>query len=89
MVDALSHYTYVPEEMDRNSDSEEYETILYTMVCEEREEIIYGEKLPIECKVAIQNKENKPAQQEQELHSSVTEALKWKKCSKMTLPSVR
>ena len=34
-VDALSHHSYVPEEMDSNSESEEYETISYTMVCEE------------------------------------------------------
>ena len=43
------------------------------MACKELEEIINGEKLPIECKVAIQNKQNKLAQQELELHSSVIE----------------
>ena len=39
-VDALRHHPYVLEEMDSNSDSEEYETILYAMACEELEEII-------------------------------------------------
>ena len=41
---------------------EEYETSLYAVGCKELEEIIDGEKLPIGCKVAIQNKEDKPAQ---------------------------
>ena len=74
-ADAFRCHPYVPEEMDSDSESDEYETILYTMVCEELEEIIYGEKLPIECKMAVQNKNNKPAQQELELHSSVIEVL--------------
>ena len=55
----LSHHPYVAEEKDNNSDSEEYETISYAMACKELE--INGEKLPTECKVAIQNEENKPA----------------------------
>ena len=61
--------------MDSDSYSEEYETILYAMFCEKLEEAIDGEKLPIECMVAIQNKEGKPAQQELELYSSVIEVL--------------
>ena len=61
--------------MDSDSESEEYETISYTVVFEELKEIIDGVKLHIECKVAIQNKENKPGQQELELHSSVIEVL--------------
>ena len=44
------------------------------MVCDELEEIINGEKLPIKCKVATQNNEKNPAQ-ELELHSSVIEVL--------------
>ena len=47
-VDAFSHCPYVPGEMDSDPDSEEYETIAYAMVCEDLEEIIKGEKLPIE-----------------------------------------
>ena len=74
-ADALNHHPNVPEEMDHASKCEKYETISYAMVCEELEEIINGEKLPIECKVAIQNKDNKPAQQEQELLSSVIDVL--------------
>ena len=61
--------------MDSNSNSEEYETILNAMVSEELEEIINGEKLPIECKVTVQNKDNKHPKQELELHSSVIEVL--------------
>ena len=74
-MDTLSHHPYVPGEMDNDSEYEEYETISYAMVCEELEETIDGEKLPMEYKVAIQNKEKKPAQQELELHSSVIEVL--------------
>ena len=91
----MSHCPYVLEEMDSNSELEEYETISYTMVCEELEDIIDGEKCTIEWKMAIQNKENNPAQQDLELHSSVIEVmskalhLKWKKLSKLTLPSIR
>ena len=45
------------------------------MDCEELEKLKDGEKLHRECKVAIQNKGNKPAQQELELHCSVIEVL--------------
>ena len=65
-TDTLSHHPFVPEDTDNDSESEQYKTISYAMVCEELEEIIDGEKLPINWKVVIQNKENKPAQQEQE-----------------------
>ena len=71
----LSHHPYVPEEMDNNSESEQYETNSYAVDCEEVEGIIDVEKIPRECEVAIQNKENKTAQQELELHSSVIEVL--------------
>ena len=80
---ALSCHPYVLEEMDNDSKSKQYETISYTMVCEELEEIIDKEKLPIECKVAIQKEENKPAQQELELHSNVIEVLSKVSPSKM------
>ena len=42
-VGALSHHPCVSEELDSNSGSEEYETILYAVECEELEEIIDGE----------------------------------------------
>ena len=74
-VDTLNCCPYEREEMDNDSESEEFEIISYAMVCEEVEEIIIREKLSIECKVASQNKVNKPAQQELELHSSVIEVL--------------
>ena len=74
-VDALNHCPYVSEEVDSNSGSKEYETILYAARGEELEEILDGEKIPRECKVAIQNKEDKPAQQELELDSDVIKVL--------------
>ena len=57
-AEALSHHCYVQGEMHSDSDSEEYETSSYTTVCDELEEIADGDKLSIECKVAIQNKQN-------------------------------
>ena len=38
-------------------------------------DIIDGKKLPIGCKVAIQEKDKKPAKQDLELHSSVIKVL--------------
>ena len=45
-ADALSHHPYDSEEVDSNPESEEYETILYAIECEELEEILDGEKIP-------------------------------------------
>ena len=59
----MSHRPNDSEEMDSNPESEEYETISYAIECEELEGIIDGEKIPQECKVAIQNKEDKPVPQ--------------------------
>ena len=74
-ADALSHCPNDSEEMDSNPESEEYETILYAIECEELGEILDGEKIPQECKVAIQDKEDKPAPQELELHYSAIDIL--------------
>ena len=52
-ADALSHHPYDSGEVDSNPESEEYETILYAIECEELEEILDGEKIPQECKVAM------------------------------------
>ena len=45
-VDTLSHHPSDSEEMDSNPESEEYETSLYAIECEELEEILDGEKIP-------------------------------------------
>ena len=74
-VDTLSHHTYVSEEVNSDSGSEEYETISYAVVCEELEELLDGEKIPWECKVSVQNKEDKTAQQELEVHTDVIKVL--------------
>ena len=74
-ADALSCHPNNSEGMDSNPESEEYETISYAIECEELEEILDGEKIPWECKVAIQDKEDKPAPQELDLHSSAIEVL--------------
>ena len=70
--------------MDSNPDSKEYETISYAVECEELEEILDGEKVPQEYKVAIENKEDKPAQQDLELHSNVVKNLSKVSQLKMT-----
>ena len=44
-VDALSHHLYVSEEVDSNPDSEEYETIVYAIECEELGEIYMGRRV--------------------------------------------
>ena len=74
-VDALSCHPYDSEEVDSNPETEEYKNILYTIECEELEEILYGEKILWECNVAIQDNEDKPVPQELEQHSSVIDAL--------------
>ena len=70
--DALICHHFVPGEMNSASDSDGYEIISYATVCEELEDIIDGEKLPIECKLDIQEKDNKPAKQDLEMQSSVS-----------------
>ena len=75
VVGALSHHPYDSEQVDSNPESEEYETISYAIECKELGEILDGEKIPQECKVTIQDKEDKPAPTELELHSSVIEVL--------------
>ena len=69
--DTLSCHPFIPEEMDSVSDSEDYKTISYATVCKELEAIFNWEKPLIDCKVANQDKCNKPAKQDLELHSSV------------------
>ena len=74
IVDTLSHCPFAPSEMESKSESEEYKTISYATVCEELENILNGEILPIQCKVAIQER-TKPVEQDMELHTNVTEVL--------------
>ena len=74
-ADVLSHHPIDSEEMNSNSESEEYETILYAIECEELEEILDGEKIPQECKKAMQDKKDKLAPKELNLHSSAIEVL--------------
>ena len=45
-ADTLSHHPNDSEEMDSNPESEEYETILYAIECEELGEILDGKKVP-------------------------------------------
>ena len=83
-VDTLSHHLYDSEEVDSNQGTEEYETVSCAIECKELEEILDGEKITKEYKEAIQDKEDKPASQELELHSSVIEVL-----SKVSISEMR
>ena len=66
-ADALNCHPSVPNEEDHVSESEEYETISYITGCYNLGDIIDEEKLPTECKVAIQEKSHKPTKQDLEL----------------------
>ena len=61
--------------MESESEIEEHETISYVMLCEELENIINGETLPIQCTMAIQEKSSKSVEQGLKLHTYVVEVL--------------
>ena len=72
------HWSIVPlsqGKINSGSDSEEHWSISYATLCEELQDIYWGGETLIQCKVAFQEKQNKPIQQELELHSSVIEIL--------------
>ena len=53
-ADALSHCPKPIEDNFGDNDSEDYETILYDVVCDDLCEIIKGQKLPLDIKRAVQ-----------------------------------
>ena len=82
VVDALSHCLIVPEEVDSDCKSEEYETISYVIIFEDINDIPKGEEIPIECKQQIQvRSKEEPKQNDLELHSNMIQVL-----GKMTPP---
>ena len=52
--DALSHHLKTISDNFSNSESGGYQTISYTVVCDDLYEVIKGEKLPLEIKIAVQ-----------------------------------
>ena len=53
-ADALSHHPRTENESFGNCENDGYETILYTVVCDDLSKVIRGEKLPLEIKRAVQ-----------------------------------
>ena len=52
-ADASSHHPMTDNEILSDSESDGYETISYTVMCNDLSEIIKGEKLPLELKRAV------------------------------------
>ena len=53
-ADALSHHRMIYSEILSNTESDGYETISYTVMCDDLSEVIKGEKLPLDLKRAVQ-----------------------------------
>ena len=60
-ADTLSHHPKPENENLSDCESEEYETISYTVVCDDLSKVIKGEKLPWEIKRAVQIEINQQA----------------------------
>ena len=60
-----------------NSESDRYETISYTVICNDLSEIIKGEKLPLEPKKAVQTEISKQALDSEKInvHSRMVDVL--------------
>ena len=76
-ADALSHHPATDSEILSNSESDRYETILYTMMCNELSEIIKGEKLPLELKRAVQTEiiQQAPDSRKIKVHNKMVDVL--------------
>ena len=53
-ADTLSHHPTTDSEILSNTESDEYETVSYTVMCDDLSEVIKGEKLPLDLKRAVQ-----------------------------------
>ena len=60
-ADALRCYPLIPNDVDSELESEEYETISYITVCEELENVIDLKKLALEYHVFIQERSSRPS----------------------------
>ena len=54
-ADALSHHPMIDEILS-NTESDGYETISYTVMCDDLSEVIKGEKFPLDLKRAVQDR---------------------------------
>ena len=76
-ADALSHHPKTDSENLSDSESDGYETISYTVICNDLSEVIKGEKLPLELKRAVQAEitQQMPDSEKINAHSKMVDVL--------------
>ena len=76
-ADALSHCPTTDIEILSNTESDEYKTILYAVVCDDLSEVIKGEKLPLDLKRAVQIEisQEAPDSRKINVHSEMVDVL--------------
>ena len=74
---ALSHHPKTDNENFSNTESGGYETISYTVICNDLSEVIKGEKLPLELKRAVQVEitQQAPDSDKVNVHSEMVDVL--------------
>ena len=77
VADTLSHHPVTDNEILSDSESDGYETISYTVMCNDLSEIIKGEKLPLEPKRAVQTEiiQQAPDRTKINVHSEMVDVL--------------
>ena len=77
-ADGLSHLPMTNNEILRNSESDGYETVLRTVMCNDLSEIIKVEKLPLELKKEIQTEiiQQAPDSKKINVHSEMVDVLR-------------
>ena len=76
-ADALSHRPKSENENFSDCESDGYETISYTVICDDLSEVIKGEKLPLEIKRAVQAEITQQAPDSEKIsaHSKIVDVL--------------
>ena len=76
-VDALSHHPMTEDKNFRDSESDGYETISYTVICNDLSKVIKGEKLPLEPKRTVHEGINQQAPDCEKIdaHSKIVDVL--------------
>ena len=77
VADALSHRPVTDMEILSNTESDRYETISYTVMCDDLSEVINGEKLPLDLKRAVQAEisQQAPDSRKINVHSGMVDVL--------------
>ena len=76
-ADTLSHCPMTDSEILSNTESHEYETISYAVMCDDLSEVIKGEKLPLDLKRAVQIEisQQAPDSEKINVHSEMVDVL--------------